>query len=116
MSRTPWEDISNPDEGVMRRMCLDTSDRHKVVFHAHQMCDDVLEQNAAFRNLDNFSGSLWDGRDYVRVAQIPLVMLEKWAREDDINFYRWNEQDKARLMKRLNDPDYSKLRTAPGVI
>ena len=52
----------------------------------------------------------------MRVAQVPLALLEKWMVEDDIDFYRWNDDDKARIMRRLNDNDYSKLRTAPGRI
>ncbi len=111
-----WEDISLKDSLITRRLRVNPHGKKPVEWHVEQDCQEILEMNRALRNEDNFSGSLWAGRDWVRVAQIPLVILEKWMYEDDINFYRWNDDDKARLMKRLNDPEWSGLRTAPGRI
>ena len=113
---TPWEDVSQKDSEVVRRIRINKHGRHAIEEHVHQDCTDVLEMNKALRNRDNFSGSLWAGGDWIRVAQIPFVILEKWMLEDDINFFRWNDEDKARMMRRLNDPSWRGLRTAPGRI
>ncbi len=113
---TPWEDISTPGYGIARHMRLNTTGKHSIEYKVEQDCEEILEINKALRNEDNFSGSLWAGRDYVHVAQIPLAMIEKWAIEDDINLLRWNDEDKAKIMRRLNDNEWSGLRTAPGRI
>ena len=115
MSYTPWEDVSLQDSLVRRRMRINASEsKPKIEFETYQDCEEILRDNQALFNRDNFSGSLWAGRGYVKVASIPMAMIEKWAKEDGINFLRFNDEDKAKLLKRLNDKDYSKLRTAPG--
>jgi len=51
-------------------------------------------------------------RDIRRAASIPLILVAKWLQEEG-----WNAFDPAcsdRLKKKLNDPDYLWLRTAPG--
>ena len=115
---TPWEDVTLEDSLISRQMRINTLDNtnHSIEYRNTQNCDEILAINKALRNQDNFSGSLWNGSNWVRVAQLPLALLEQWAEEDDINFYRWNDDDKARIMRRLNDPSYSQLRTAPGRI
>ncbi len=115
-AHTPWEDISQPGSGISRRMRLNMHGKPALEFHAEQDCTEILEINKALMNEDNSSGSLWAGRDWVRVAQIPLLTLEKWRKEDGIDWFRWNDEDKAKIIARLNDNSYSKLRTAPGRI
>ena len=109
-----WEDVSLKDSGIVRRMRINPHGKKPIEWHVVQDCTEVLELNKALLNEDNFSGSLWNGSDWVRVAQIPLALLEKWMIEDDINFYRWNDDDKARIIRRLNDPEWRGLRTARG--
>lgn len=47
------------------------------------------------------------------VARVPLVVLEKWAREKGISYSELLANDK--LMARfLNDPDNRHFRTKPG--
>jgi hypothetical protein len=116
MSGTPWEDISTPDSLVKRQMRLNTDGRHSIEFKSEQDCSDILALNAAFANRDNASGSLWDGRSMVKVASIPLALIEKWQKEEDIDFMRFNDEDRVKLLAKLNDPQFKKLRTAPGRI
>jgi hypothetical protein len=115
---TPWEDVTPEGSPIRRRMRLNTEGRHSIETHDTQNCDEILAENRESLNLnrENFGGSLWNGRGWVKVASIPMILIEKWAAEDDINFMRWNEEDKAKVMRRLNDNEYSKLRTAPGRI
>ena len=116
-AHSPWEDVTLKDSLIQRQMRINTHGKHTIEYRHHQNCDDIMIINKALRNQDNFSGTLWPkGQDWVRVAQIPLGLLEKWMAEDDIDFYRWNDDDKARIMRRLNDPDWSGLRTAKGRI
>lgn len=120
LPNTPWEDVSLPDSAVRRRMRLNTdAGKHRIEMQTEQDCTELLSLNTAMKNADNSSGSLWDGRSMVKVAEIPLALLEKWRTEEGIDFLRWNDEDKARLMRKIRDPDvgeFSKLRTSPGRI
>ena len=111
-----WKDFTFEGSGLKRRVKFDPSEG-KVVFEASQPnIQDCIDLNVAWRNADRSTTSLWNGGEYVKVASIPLVLLEKWRNEEGIDFLRWNDDDKARVMQKLNDGNYGKLRTAPGSI
>ena len=88
--------------------------KERVVIHSVQDVEPILQANKRLMNA-NGSGtsSLWKKREWVMVAQIPLAQLDKWYQQG-INFFS-GDTDDAKIIKRLlNDPEYSKLRTAPG--
>lgn len=69
----------------------------------------IIERNKAMANHnDGYTGS----REMRRVASIPLVLIEKWKREEGWDALDPDHSDK--LMQKLNDPDYAFLRTAEG--
>ena len=111
---TPWEDVSLPDSNLRRKMRINKHGKHSIEIRTEQDCADVIELNTKLRNRDNFSGSLWAGRQYVKIASIPLIEVERMLKEEGINLLRSNDEDKARLARKLNDPSFSKWRTAPG--
>ena len=47
-----------------------------------------------------------------KVASIPLVLVEKWLREEGLDIF--NADHQKRLMRKLHDPDYAYLRTLKG--
>lgn len=47
--------------------------------------------------------------DLHRVASVPVVLMQKWAKEWGLNMY--GEDFKVKLIQRLNDPDYKYLKT-----
>jgi hypothetical protein len=49
-----------------------------------------------------------------RVAFIPNIIRDKWINEEGWDC--WAPENADRLMKRLNDPDWLYLRTAPGTL
>lgn len=68
--------------------------------------------------LDNNKRQWNDGDGYTpsremrKIAEIPLVVLEKWKNELGID---WTNKNHAPAVRRLlNDPDWRYLRTAPG--
>lgn len=68
-----------------------------------------LDRNKAMANHnDGYTPS----RDMRRVADIPAIVIEKWLREEGLDV--WNPEHNDRLARKLNDPDYAWLRTAPG--
>lgn len=73
--------------------------------------DPVIERNKAMAtHNDGYTPS----REMRRVASIPYILINKWLVEEG-----WNALDPAnhdRLVRKLNDPDWAFLRTAPGQI
>ena len=47
-----------------------------------------------------------------KMASIPLVIIEKWLREEGLDVF--NDDHQKRLMRKLHDPDYAYLRTLEG--
>lgn len=94
---------------------MDVQDgKEKVVLHQVQDVDEIKRINEITR-LANGSGtsSLWKKRHYVKIASIPLVLIDQWYKQG-INFYDPNDWPKIKAM--LNDSEYEALRTAPGRI
>ena len=50
--------------------------------------------------------------DMLHVARIPMELIAKWKFEDNIDVF--NNADKKKVMRKLNDPAYRYLRTASG--
>lgn len=70
----------------------------------------ILERNKALHNHDDRGWS--PSRDMRRAASIPDIIVLKWLKEDGINVF---DRDHWPAVKRkLNDPEYRYLRTAPG--
>lgn len=71
----------------------------------------ILEMNKAMASHnDGYSPT----RELRRVASIPYVIIAKWLNEEG-----WDAMDPAnhdRLVRKLNDPDWAHLRTAPGTL
>ena len=71
----------------------------------------ALEAALAMRNEnDGYSPS----RELRRVGHLPAVIILKWLQEEGWNAMNPHHHD--RLVKKLNDPDWAYLRTAPGQI
>lgn len=78
--------------------------------HASQDVEASLEANKAMAtHNDGYSPS----REWRRAAHIPSIVLLMWRQElggkDPLH-----PENRAWLMRRLDDPDYAYLRTAPG--
>lgn len=81
------------------------------VIRSEQDVAPALEATLAMRNEnDGYSPS----RDLRRVGHLPAVIILKWLQEEGWNAMNPHHHD--RLVKKLNDPDWAYLRTAPGQI
>jgi len=110
-----WQKLTeDPSDPMKRVMKFDEMTGVMTVQSEQDNLGDILTLNKAWLNAERKSSSLWNGGDYVKVASIPEQLLERWYHEEGINFWRNNEEDKARIMKKLNDGNYSQLRTAGG--
>ena len=52
--------------------------------------------------------------DFAKVASIPFAIVLEWKEKYGINVMSPSEEDKARMVALLNDPDYAFLRTRGG--
>lgn len=69
--------------------------------------DHIIESNKwALGDLDKHKKQSKDG--WAHYAKVPFDVIEKWKREEGINF--WDANDWKRVMKKLNDPDYRYLK------
>lgn len=72
----------------------------------------LLERNkAAANHNDGYTQS----REMRRAASIPAIVRQKWLIEEGWDCMQTHDPDVARkLVQKLNDPDWSYLRTASG--
>lgn len=78
-----------------------------------QDVESILEVN---KKLQNEEGYTRHGikNDFWHVAQIPVVVQEKWLREEGIDIY--NKDHWPKVKAKLNDPDYRYLKTTRGTV
>jgi hypothetical protein len=71
--------------------------------------DPFLEANKTLQNQDDG----WSpNRDFRREGSIPLNLIEKWKREQNVNVLHPSGHEF--LKRKLNDSTYRHLRTSPG--
>jgi len=97
---------------IARRIYVQPSSGELVV-HSTQDVNDTLAFNKSLFNATRSSSKLWNNREWVLVARIPLILVEQWM-ERGLNFFDYD--DFKIITRLLNDSDYSHLRTSPGRI
>jgi hypothetical protein len=100
-----WRPLTS-HQGIQTEVLFDNEG--KVLFRSRQLVDPILDANKAAYNEGVNRRSTW--RKY---ASIPLNIVHKWLNEG-IDIYSGEQQDA--LARKLNDPAYRYLRTAPGCI
>ena len=106
-----WEDNTHEGSALRRRIGFDEVEKKIVTETEQPGIDEVLRLNQAFLNADRPSSSLWGGNAWVRVASIPLYVVEDLMAKG-LSFFDRN--DLPRIKRLLNSLEYEKLRTAPG--
>ena len=98
-----WE--RRPD-GLLRQFLYDHAEE-KLVTHVVQDVEPILETNKRLAN----DWKPTRGEEFRHEAHIPLVVVEQWLKKG-INVLDPNDEKK--VVKLLNDPEWSYLRTRPG--
>ena len=80
-------------------------------FYSEQHTDPIIEMN---KKMATANDGYTPSREMRRVATIPVVQRYKWLIEEGWDCYDPEHAD--RLVKKLNDPEWAHLRTAPGRI
>ncbi len=106
-------DVTDRGSAIRRKIIPDIT-AGGIVVESEQDTDEVLRWNKALLNAERSSSSLWGGSSWVRVASVPLILLEKWWKEEGLNYN--DKNDWPRIVGKLNSSDYAALRTAPGVL
>lgn len=108
-----WQDFTSPGTGMRRKMKLDPVTSDLVVCSEQENMSELLQLNQAFLNADRNTSSLWGGRSMVRVASIPLELVEEW-RKKGLDLLKQDPDVIAKCLSMLSSNEYEKLRTAPG--
>lgn len=78
-----------------------------------QDVDPILDWNKSAQNHDSYSSN-GIKNEFWHVARIPIVIQEKWLREDGIDVF--NKDHWKKVKSKLNDPDYRYLKTTTGTV
>lgn len=97
---------------VARRVYVDTSG-DRVIIQSQQEYGDILALNRACMNAHTPGSPLWNKNGWVKIASIPMVLIDIW-KQRGLDFFDPN--DWPILLRILNDSEWSGLRTAPGRI
>ena len=76
-----------------------------------QDCEPILEANKALANAED-RGFTSKARELRRAASIPSAVVLKWLVEEGIDVM--NPDHWPAVRRKLNDPEWRHLRTAPG--
>lgn len=96
------------DGDIRSRIVVDPNDR-KIHFIRTQDVEPILDSNKKLEPIGQ-SG------DFRHIATIPNVLIEKWINEEGAPVLAMSSAEFARFIRRkLDDPDYRYLRTAPPV-
>ena len=106
-----WRPFSyDPVSGIRREFAYDHSTKEAVIRTTMDV-DPLLDDNARLRN--DGTGGWSQDRAMRRIAEIPMHVLCKWAEEWGMPGPHGEEFD-LKLIKRMNDRDFYKLRTSEG--
>jgi len=88
-----------------------TQEGDEYVIKRSQDVSGILEDNKEAFN--NYSANTKEGGMGRRIASVPFVIVEQWLKEG-INVMNPSENDRVKMMAKLNSNEYQFLRTAPG--
>lgn len=94
------------------QLSVDVSNPDSLVVKNSQDCTAILENNKRLHRQAGEDGGYGPTREWKRAASVPLIIAEKWLREDGIRF--WDSEDSDAFLRKLDDPENLFLRTAPG--
>lgn len=88
------------------------STEDRLVVRTTQDVEPILDHNVALQNDPGYDGYS-KSRDFRHVASIPTILVHHWERTEGLNIYRQEDWEYIKK-KKLNDPEYRKLRTSLG--
>ena len=101
------------DDGVIKTETHYNDMEDQLVIKREQDVQPILDANKEMAN-DGTKGFSKSG-DFRRVASIPLIVIEKWMKEDGVNFFELQGPERTKYLRRkLNDIDNRHLLTSAG--
>ena len=100
----------DPDTGMAVWHAYDELADATTIAH-EQDCAPILEANKALANADD-RGFVSGARELRRAASVPNAVVLKWLVEEGIDVM--NPDHWPAVRRKLNDPAWRHLRTAPG--
>jgi hypothetical protein len=103
-----WWPLDDPNSPVQSFFRWDGKSETFEIRYVQEL-DDLIEDN---KRLLNHNDGYSRGREIRRVASIPLGLRTQWLVEEGWDAY--DPHDWPKLKRKLNDPEWRHLRTAPG--
>lgn len=105
----PWQPLMTSAAGV-EYFFRDNEDGTYEVWSTQEN-DAFLEANARLRSLDD-RGYTSASKDFRREGSVPMGLIQHWRETEGVNVLHPSGHDF--LKKKLNDSDWSALRTSEG--
>lgn len=86
----------------------------RLIVRTSQDVEPILERNIQLQNDPAFDGYS-PTREWRYVASIPLVLVQHWERTEGLDLFNREHWQHIKRRK-LNDPEYRKLRTGLGMV
>ena len=110
--------LLDADGGVIRTFELDDNEPGggTIGIRTQQDVTAIIDRNKEMAN-DPPPVLMKGDRFLYPIASIPLGILDQWAAEDGVHYWRLpREEQAAYLRKKLNDPDWQHLKRTPITI
>ncbi len=98
--------------GIFEQMVFQPSTGEVFDHHVQDVEPILLNNKRLNRDAEEGNGGYSDTREWRRIASIPLILVEKWLREEGINAML--REHWPYVAAKLDSPEYAFLRTAPG--
>lgn len=108
MTARYWKTERDPNTGILERYYWDAEEEVMTIRKTHDITD-VIQSNKARANasLDQRFGN----QMLHHVAEIPLAIVIKWQKEYGIDVFSMDPDQKKRVLKMLDDPEWRYLKT-----
>lgn len=97
--------------GIQEALIHDSVER-KFHIHRSQDVESILDDNAKLRSQGN--NGYGESREWKHVARIPLTVIELWSQLSGVDVMSPENSDL--LLRYINDPNWSKIRTSEGIV
>ena len=116
-----WRDFTMPGDMSRRRISFEPggnleNGKFSVETRTEELSGLYTRNRERYAEEVSRSTSLWDGRNQVKVGEIPLALIEHWKTHEGIDVYSGDPDAQKKITQYLNSNEFEALRTAPGKI
>ena len=100
----------DPLTGITTTMQYNAAD-DSITVNTQQDCTSILDFNA--KQVIEADHSQQIKNDWIRYAKVPYVVIDKWRREYNVDFFTTDPTEWRKVMALINSSDFCKIKTTP---